>query len=685
MRWLALTLVLSTPVWAQDRLASMPGYDRYVKAPGEYSAAYSPASASARFSADGTGLYYRAGEKWMRYDLKKGTEIEEQPPSDAAAPQGIQGRRGQGGPQRGRQFDRATSPDGAWTASHKDRNVWLSAKDSTPPFQITTDGDEAKRTKNGIASWVYGEELGVRDAMWFSPDSTKLAFYFFDESKVKDFYLGMDQTKFQTTLDTEAYPKAGTDNPSVELRVYDVATKKTVRVESSFGNPELGHYVYSVRWSPDGSELLYNRLNRKQNHLQVCAANPTTGASRVVMEETNPKGWVDSPQIRWLADNKRFITTSERNGFVNYYLGNINGSALKPITKGLAEAAGIIKIDEKAGLMFYMARSGNTPYLFQLHRVKLDGTGEARLTNPAYNHTVSVSPNNAAFVDTYENFSTPPTTTVNDASGKVLKELARTDASKLLALGAKPIERLKFKSADGSVDCYGWLAKPANYDPNKKYPLIVDVYGGPESGEGAERFRLPDARTELGFLVAWFDGRGTSGKGRAYKDAIYGKLGVVEIDDQAAGVQALAKRGLIDANRVGIEGTSYGGYSSAMCLLRHPESFQVAIAQSAVTDWRHYDTIYTERYMGLPWENENKAGYDAGSAMTYAKDLNGHLMIYFGTADNNVHPNNSLMLAQALNRFNKGYDMMVGPDQGHTGLNGRRILEIFIDRLKPTP
>lgn len=685
MRWLALTLVLSTPVWAQDRLASMPGYDRYVRAPGEYSAAYSPASASARFSVDGTGLYYRAGEKWMRYDLKKGTEVEEQPPSDAGAPQGIQGRRGQGGPQRGRQFDRATSPDGAWTASHKDRNVWLTPKDSTTPFQITTDGDEAKRTKNGIASWVYGEELGVRDAMWFSPDSTKLAFYFFDESKVKDFYLGMDQTKFQTTLDTEAYPKAGTDNPSVELRVYDVAAKKTVRVDSSFGNPELGHYVYSVRWSPDGSELLYNRLNRKQNHLQVCAANPATGASRVVMEETNPKGWVDSPQIRWLADNKRFITTSERNGFTNYYLGNINGSPLKPITKGLAEAAGILKIDEKAGLMFYMARSGNMPYLFQLHRVKLDGTGEARLTNPAYNHTVSLSPNNAAFVDTYENFSTPPTTTVNDASGKVLKELARTDASKLLALGAKPIERLKFKSADGSVDCYGWLAKPANYDPNKKYPLIVDVYGGPESGEGAERFRLPDARTELGFLVAWFDGRGTSGKGRAYKDAVYGKLGVVEIDDQAAGVQALAKRGLIDPNRVGIEGTSYGGYSSAMCLLRHPESFQVAIAQSAVTDWRHYDTIYTERYMGLPWENENKAGYDAGSAMTYAKDLKGHLMIYFGTADNNVHPNNSLMLAQALNRANKGYDMMVGPDQGHTGLNGRRILEIFIDRLKPTP
>jgi dipeptidyl-peptidase-4 len=221
------------------------------------------------------------------------------------------------------------------------------------------------------------------------------------------------------------------------------------------------------------------------------------------------------------------------------------------------------------------------------------------------------------------------------------------------------------------------------FDPNKKYPLLIDVYGGPESGGGAERFQTPDSKTGYGFLVAEVDGRVTNGRGRAFKDAAYLKLGQVEIDDQAAFVRALATRPYVDASRVGINGTSYGGYASAMCILRYPELFHVAVASSSVTDWRNYDTIYTERYMWIPQENEE--GYTKGSCVTYANNLQGRLLLYYGTADNNVHPANTYQLVSALQRAGKTHDLQVGPDQGHTGVNFNRMMEYFVQYLIVTP
>jgi dipeptidyl-peptidase-4 len=332
-------------------------------------------------------------------------------------------------------------------------------------------------------------------------------------------------------------------------------------------------------------------------------------------------------------------------------------------------------------MVWYTARSGENPYLAQLHRVGLDGKGDVRLTDPKFHHTVNLSPTGDSFTDTFSRSDTPAATRLCDAKGNVIEALAQPDMTKFNELGLKKAERFTFMAADGKTKCWGTLNFPSDFDPTKKYPLLVSVYAGPESGGGFENFDLPDAITEFGFLVASIEGRGQSGRGKAFKDAVYGKLGIVEMDDQAAGVKELAKRSYVDADNVGIYGTSYGGYSSVMCLLRHPESFRAASCSSSVTDWLNYDSIYTERYMGLPWDGENKAGYEAGSAMQYAKDLKGKILLYFGSADNNVHPANTYQLTRALDRAGKSYEMAVGTDLGHTGVNFSRMLEFFVDHL----
>ncbi len=659
----------------------MPRYDRYTKLAREMSGSVKRGDVSPRWSDDGKEMAY--GWDGKTYVMDLATLAKKEGDLTAAPTVSTSGRRGQRrGPDRGRQFTEVFTVDGKMRAFYKDRNVWLSDGDGKNEKQVTTDGSVANRIKYGQASWVYGEELSVREAMWFSPDGKKLAYYRFDESKVPDYYLAMDQGKVQDTLDVEAYPKAGAPNPEVALFVYDLATGKSTRVDSSFGQAELGHYVYEIRWSPKGDELLFNRTNRKQNTMQFCAANPNTGACRVVVEEKQPDAWAENaPDISWLQDETHFIWVSERNGFRNFYMGNIDGSPLKPITQNKFEVVNVVKVDEKSGTLWYRARSGNNPYLVQLHRVGLDGKGDKRLTDPAFNHTSMVAPNGKFFVDIAETLEQPPTSTLRDGEGKQLALLAESDLSKFKELNLQRTERITFKAADGVTDLYGYIQKPSDFDPSKKYPLLVGMYAGPESGSGQERFMTPDPVTEFGFITAWFDGRGTSGRGKAFKDAVYKKLGIVEIDDQAAGVKYLRTRPYIDGNRVGAHGTSYGGYSSLMCLLRYPDVFQAAVSCSPVTAWYNYDSIYTERYMSLPDESDNKSGYDAGSAMQFAKDLKGRLMLFYGTADNNVHPANTLQLAQALSRAGKSFDMMVGTDMGHSAINGARQWEYFIDYL----
>jgi dipeptidyl-peptidase-4 len=682
---------------AQDRLKSMPGYERYQHMAPLISAALGGTGRGfsrggvVTWSADGKTVEFENGGKRYRMDVasKKVTEAGDAPTPPTAG-------RGRGGflgvPERGRQFGVAIASTGNHRAMYRDRNVWITDSTGANAVQITTDGSVQARIKYGTASWVYGEELGQRTAMWWSPDGKKLAYYRFDESKVPDFYLTPGLTQVQDTLDIEAYPKPGVPNPVVDLFVYDVDSKKTTRLDvrdgKPFENDVVGYYVFHVDWSPDGRELLFLRANRRQNTMEMAACAPDSGACRTVIHESWPSGWIDddpAPTAIWLKDGNRFIWESARSGFRNYYLYDFKaGKLITPLTQLPAEVAGVIRIDEPANAMYYMARDGDNYMKFQLHRVGLDGKNDQRLTNPALSHNVTLSPDAKYFVDVAETHDQAPATRLVDAKGQIVAELAKTDLSKFNELGLKKVELYSYPTTDGQATLHGIIHYPSNFDAKKKYPVLVSVYGGPGVGNAtSERFTVPTAITEYGFIVVNVEARTNPGMGQKYLDAVYLKLGQTEIDDMADGVKALWSRPYIDKNRVGIYGTSYGGYTSVMEILRHPEVFAAASASSPPTDWRNYDTIYTERYMWLP--QENKDGYEKGSAMTYVDKLRGRLMLYYGTMDNNVHPTNMMQLISALQRAGKSFDVQVGPDQGHSGLNGQRMMEFFIENLVINP
>lgn len=671
---------------AQDRIKTMPGYDQYQKMSREIPGSVKLGSLTLKWLDGGKAFEYYKDGKTYRYDIatSAATEVGVAPP-DAEGGRG--GGRRRGGPERGRQFAFATSPDGKLKAFHRDRNLFLSDASGAGEFAITTDGDAKTRIKYGTASWVYGEELDQTTAMWWSPNSKKIAFYRFDESPVPDYFLELDQTKLYSKMDIEAYPKTGVNNPVADLLIYDVDARKSVKLDvrdgKPFENSTVGHYAYNVAWSPDGSELLFNRTNRRQNIMELTAANPETGKCRVIVREEWPASWTENhPAMKFLKDGKRFIWESERTGWKNFYLYELSGKLLATLTNHSFEAGSIVSVDEDAGLLYYMARDGDNHMKLQLHRVGLDGKGDKRLTDPAFNHTVEAAPDAKHFIDVAQTHDIPPAARLLDADGKLVAELAKSDTTKFEQLGLKRVELIKYKAADGVTELHGLLHFPSNFDPKKKYPLLVSVYAGPATNGARETFTLPSTLTEYGFLVATLDSRSAAGRGKRFLDAIYMKLGVPEIDDQAAGVKALGERPYVDKNRVGIYGTSYGGYASALCLLRYPDVFQAASASSPPTSWYHYDTIYTERYMWIP--QENKDGYEAGNAMNFVDKLKGRLMIYYGTADNNVHPNNSMQLIQALQKAGKSFEVQVGPDQGHSGLRPDRMMEFFIENLVMT-
>lgn len=661
---LLLSFLSPLPLAAQVKFDQLPGYDAYREMASKRRSLIKGGSVeNLSWSNDNKTLYFLRDDQNWKLDLQTG-ESEEIDADER--PQGEQ-RGGRGGRRGGRRYvpraQQSTSeksPDGKWEAKYQDFNVVLVNQETDESTPITEGGSRLFRY--GTANWVYGEELDQNYAMWWSPDSTQLTYYEIDERHMKEYFLTMDNTDLYTSVYAERYPKPGDDNPYVGLLVYDLETKETHRIDVGDNRK---WYIYNIRYSPKGDALLFNRTNRHQSHLQVMAADPQTGKTRLVVEEKQDAWQNNSPTMRFLNDGERFIWATERNGYLHFELRNLEGDRLNPLSEvSDYPCQSIVSVDEEDDYFYYTAMSDQHPLNVHLHRARLDGSDARQLTTRPLNHSgFQISPNHDYFVCSYQAWDFPPATAVYDMEGNEVAVLAESNTSAMTDAGIEPTELFTYKAADGVTDLYGTLEKPANFDPKKKYPLIVSVYGGPSSRAIYNRFSAGNPYCELGFLIARFDNRGTSGRGKAFETAGYMKLGIIDIQDQADGVRFLAQRDYIDETRVGIYGHSYGGYMSALAILKYPDVFHTAVAGAPVTDWRNYDTIYTERYMRTP--NENESGYTDGSCLTYTEQLRGKLMILHGLIDDNVHPANTWQLVNKLQRDGKRFDMMVYPNSKH--------------------
>ncbi len=582
---------------------------------------------------------------------------------------------------RGRRYTEVFSPDYKFTAYARDYNLYLRDLEKDLETALTTDGREELR--NGWPDWVYPEELNQYEAFWWSPDGQMIAFMQFDERPVA-FYPIVHDAGIPTKFDLMRYPKAGANNPIIRLFVVDVKTKKLTQLDTGV---ETNVYLFKGQWTPDGREFTFLRMNRWQNQLELLAADPKTGKSRVILKETEPCYFNENVRAQFLSDGQRFLWTSEVTGWKEIYLYDMKGKLLKQLTNLKLPVGNIVEVDEAGGWVYFTGfeRRGCDQHLY---RVKLDGTGLAKLTSRPGWHSVSVSPGGAYFVDEFSSWDDPPEVNLHAADGTFIRQLGHTVLTEeFLKLNLLKPEPFVFKSADGKDDIDGIIFKPADFDPNKKYPVYYAVYGGPGARMIRNTWQMnsPNQRlAQLGFIVLQTDHSGVSQRGKAFQTKSYLKLGQVELADHVAAIKHLSQYPWFDATRVGITGHSYGGYLTCMALLKEPDVFHVGVAGAPVTDWRNYDSIYTERYMQRP--EDNPEGYEKGSCLTYVKNFKGKLQIHHGTVDDNVHPANTIQLIYALLREGKRLEWKMYPEQDH-GIRfaqyGQDRLDFMILHLKP--
>lgn len=663
-----------------DRFDDLPRSDRVRRAQSNNPSVIRGSRSEVRFAPDGSAVAWRDGDAWMRLALPPSgaaeaiAEAPEWPAWSAPAPRFPAPPPSPPAPGRGLQALSASAPDGKRVAHFRAGNVVISGG-AEGDVAVTTEGVPTVRgVRFGNASWVYGEELDQSTAMWWSPDGRYLAYYRFDDSAVREVPMATELTTIRPSIEQLPYPKPGEANPIAGLEIFDTQSKKRVTVDVG---PDREQYVYDIRWAPDSSVLLFNRTNRQQNVLEVMLADPASGASRPLITERQ-ETWQDNhPPRHFLSDGRRFIWESERSGYRQFELWDLDKGRVATLTSGDFPVSSIVRLDEANGLLWYTAFGSETRLNPQLFVVKLDGTGQRRLT-PRDRHysSFTIAPDGTwfsaveQFVDQapeLQLFAVAPADSTKSSAAPEPIVLRARNADAWTSRGTIAPEFFTCMAADGVTPLYGILHKPSDFDPSKKYPLLIDVYGGPGIQTVNTRAAVPDARAEFGMMIARVDNRGTPGRGKAFEGATYLKLGGPDIDDQAAAAKFLAERPYIDGGRVGITGHSYGGYATIMALLRHPEIFRVGVAGAAVTDWRQYDTIYTERYMRTPKENE--AGYDAGSAVKLAPQLQGKLLLLQGMVDDNVHATNLFALADRLQRSNRPFEMMIFPNADH-GVGG---------------
>ena len=637
-----------------DRL---PNADKVQKARQQWSNPRGATPEEIRWTA--TTAYMLRDGAWSAIDRATGTRetIRATDVPEAAVRGGRSAASDGPGVARGRQRTSEPSPDGERVAIHEGGHVFITRGEKRD--RITPDA--APGVKFGVASWVYGEELDQKSAMWWHPQSSSLAYYSFDESKVPEYLLNTELTKQRPALDRERYPKPGDPNPVAGLSIYSIVTGRTTQVKVG----DADQYVYGVQWTPDGKELLFHRLNRLQNRLELCLADPATGEVRVVLVEEQRCYQNHLPKLRFLAKQPRgFLWESERTGFAHFELRSLDGGEPVVLTKGGFAMREIHWIDEDAGTLWCIGYSGPVAINPHLWRVALDGSGGNEVTTSDMHWSAfSVAPDGGHVIAVEQSIDRAPRTVLLAKDGTRVAVVAERKGDAIEDKGWPRPELLQLKAADGSTTLYGTLHKPKDWKEGTRLPAVVQVYGGPFFRTVENTYDPVEPLCEFGVLVVKVDNRGTPGRGKAFEDATYMNLGIADMDDQASAIRQLVERGLVDPARVGITGFSYGGTMSALALLRYPDDFAVAVAGGAVTDWSNYDSIYTERYMRTPAENPK--GYEQSSCVRLAGNLKGRLLIVHGMVDDNVHPSNAWQLADALQSKGKPFDMMLFPNSGH--------------------
>ncbi|MBP1768988.1 MAG: ptpA 7, partial [Candidatus Aminicenantes bacterium] len=553
---------------------------------------------------------------------------------------------------------------------------------------LTTDGHEDLR--NGYPDWVYAEEFAQNYCFWWSPDSKRIAYMQFDESPVRKFPVLHDETlDFQ--LEMQSFPRVGENNPVIRFFIVDVGTKKRIQVDTGL---ETNVYLYNGRWSHDGRTFSLKRMNRLQNKVEILSVDPETGKSRVLLEEQEPAfitegiGFMqEGNEIYFLPDNRHFLRSSERSGWREIYLYDLEGKLIRQVTQHKLPVGGIQAVDVNDQWVYFTGYE-NRGLETHLYRIQLDGSKFTRLTKEPGSHRVSVSPGGKYFADTFSSWDSPESFRLYKGDGTLIRELGKTvHKDEYRGLNLTPPEHFVFKSGDGRYDLDGILFKPAGFDAAGKYPVMYMVYMGPGTKAISNRYYADDfqqALSQLGFLIVNIDNRGLLRRGKAFQAESYGKLGQTDVEDLVASITHLSSRPYVDAARVGITGSSYGGYIAIMALLKAPEHFQVAVAGSPGTDWRNYDTIYTERYMGHPLYNPD--GYEKANPINFVKNLKGKLLIQHGAVDDNAHPTHTMQRVDALLKAGKQFDWFIYPGQAH-GIRYQqardRQMDWFMTHLEP--
>jgi dipeptidyl-peptidase 4 len=579
--------------------------------------------------------------------------------------------------------DPKISPDGRNVSFVRDHNVWTMNLADGKERPVTQGGTEEIR--KGELDWVYPEELDIKTAYWWSPDSSAIAYLEMDERKVSQYPL-VDFSSPIGEAEMERYPTAGGANPIV--RVF-VASLSGVEPRAMDIGAETDIYIPRVNWLTDSKHLAIQRLNRTQTALDLLIADSTTGKTRTILSE-NDANWINvSDDLYFLKDGKRFLWSSERSGYRHLYLYDLEGKQLAQLTKGEWEVSAVDAVDEAKGLVYFTATE-KSPLERHLYRLALDGTGFTRLTKDEGTHAAVLAPNATAFYDTYSNAATPPRQDLYRADGARLATINENKIAELADYHLSPMEFLTVKSRDG-VQLNASIIKPPDFHPQTKYPVLVYTYGGPHAqvvrnGWGGANFLWHQLMAQKGYIIFSLDNRGSGGRGHAFETPLHFRMGAQELSDQRDGVQYLKALPYVDSNRIGVWGWSYGGYMTLRAMFEAGDDFKAGFAGGPVTDWRYYDSIYTERYLGLPQKNEK--AYQDSSPVKYASQLKGKLLIAHGTGDDNVHFANTLAVINDLIEVGKYVEVLAFPGRGH-GVSDpparrvlmQRITQFFLDNL----